>query len=126
MKLKEAFSRLRYTISKQNKPNQTDAVAFNEISKYFELHQKDIVQDNLLFAKLYAFTLSLETDAEIAIPIKNDLRDLALPIIDRILPKVPIIALSILRATSGAGIISFALISYCDSFWLKSTVGSDF
>ena len=58
MKLKEAFNRLRYTISKQNKPNQTDADAFNEISKYFELHQKDIIQDNLLFAKLYAFTLS--------------------------------------------------------------------
>jgi len=58
MKLKEAFNRLRYTLSKQNKPNQTDADAFNEISKYFELHQKDIIQDNLLFAKLYAFTLS--------------------------------------------------------------------
>ena len=58
MQLKEAFKRLRFTISKQNKPNQTDADAFNEISKYFELHQKDIVQDNLLFAKLYCFTLS--------------------------------------------------------------------
>lgn len=58
MKLKEAFQRLRYTISNQHKPNQTDADAFNEISKYFELHQKDIIQDNLLFAKLYAFTLS--------------------------------------------------------------------
>jgi hypothetical protein len=58
MKLTEAFQRLRFTISKQNKPNQTDADAFNEISKYFELHQKGIVQDNLLFAKIYAFTLS--------------------------------------------------------------------
>lgn len=58
MKLKEAFNRLRYTISNQNKANQNDADAFNEISKYFELHQKDIVQDNLLFAKLYCFTLS--------------------------------------------------------------------
>jgi hypothetical protein len=58
MKLAKAFQRLRFTISKQNKPNQTDADAFNEISKYFELHQKDIIQDNLLFAKLYAFTLS--------------------------------------------------------------------
>lgn len=58
MQLKEAFQRLRFTISKQNKPNQTDADAFNEISKYFELHQKDIIQDNLLFAKLYCFTLS--------------------------------------------------------------------
>ena len=58
MKLSEAFNRLRYTISNQNKANQNDADAFNEISKYFELHQKDIIQDNLLFAKLYAFTLS--------------------------------------------------------------------
>ena len=58
MKLKEAFDRLRFTLSKRNKPNQTDIEAFNEIGKYFALHQKDIIQDNLLFAKLYAFTLS--------------------------------------------------------------------
>lgn len=58
MNITDAFKRLRFTISNQNKPNQTDADAFNEISKYFELHQKDIIQDNLLFAKLYAFTLS--------------------------------------------------------------------
>jgi hypothetical protein len=58
MKLKEAFDRLRFTLTKQNKPNQTDIEAFNEIGKYFSLHQKDIIQDNLLFAKLYAFTLS--------------------------------------------------------------------
>ena len=58
MKLTDAFKRLRFTISNQNKPNQTDAEAFNEISKYFELHHKDIIQDNLLFAKLYAFVLA--------------------------------------------------------------------
>lgn len=58
MNITDAFKRLRFTISNQNKPNQTDADAFNEISKYFELHQKDIIQDNLLFAKLYCFTLS--------------------------------------------------------------------
>lgn len=58
MKLRDAFNRLRFTISKQNKPNQKDADAFNEIIKYFELHNKQTVQDNLLFAKLYAFTLS--------------------------------------------------------------------
>lgn len=70
MKLTDAFKRLRFTISNQNKPNQTDAEAFNEISKYFELHNKDIVQDNLLFAKLYAFTLaellSYYTDVDFA------------------------------------------------------------
>jgi hypothetical protein len=58
MKLKESFDRLRFTLTKQNKPNKTDIEAFNEIGKYFALHQKDIIQDNLLFAKLYAFTLS--------------------------------------------------------------------
>jgi len=57
MKLKEAFDRLRFTLTKQNKPNQTDIEAFNEIGKYFALHQKDIIQDNLLFAKLYTFLL---------------------------------------------------------------------
>lgn len=70
MKLTDAFKRLRFTISNQNKPNQTDAEAFNEISKYFELHNKEIVQDNLLFAKLYAFTLaellSYYTDVDFA------------------------------------------------------------
>lgn len=70
MKLTDAFKRLRFTISNQNKPNQNDAEAFNEISKYFELHNKDIVQDNLLFAKLYAFTLaellSYYTDVDFA------------------------------------------------------------
>lgn len=48
MKLIDAFNRLRFTISKQNKPNETDATAFNEISKYFQLHNKEIVQENLL------------------------------------------------------------------------------
>ena len=70
MKLTDAFKRLRFTISNKNKTNQTDAEAFNEISKYFELHNKDIVQDNLLFAKLYAFTLaellSYYTDVDFA------------------------------------------------------------
>lgn len=58
MKLKEAFDRLRFTLTKGNKPNQIDIEAFNEIGTYFSLHQKDIIQDNLLFAKLYAFALS--------------------------------------------------------------------
>ena len=33
MKLKDAFKRLSFTLSKQNKPNQTDIDAFNEIAK---------------------------------------------------------------------------------------------
>lgn len=58
MKLKDAFKRLSFTLSKQNKPNQTDVDAFNEIAKQFKLSEEKTIQDNLLFAKLYAFTLS--------------------------------------------------------------------
>lgn len=58
MKLKQAFDRLKFTISNQNKPNATDIEAFNKLAEYFELNQKDVIQDNLLFAKLYAFVLS--------------------------------------------------------------------
>jgi len=57
MKLSDAIKRLRYTISKTNKPNQTDAEALNEILKILELEQQKTIQENLLFAKLYAFTL---------------------------------------------------------------------
>ena len=58
MKLKQAFERLKFTISNQNKPNTTDIEAFNKLAEYFELNQKDVIQNNLLFAKLYAFVLS--------------------------------------------------------------------
>ena len=57
MKLSDAIKRLRYTISKTNKPNQTDAEALNEVLKILELEQQKTIQENLLFAKLYAFTL---------------------------------------------------------------------
>ena len=86
MKLTDAFKRLRFTISNQNKPNQTDAEAFNEISKYFELHHKDIIQDNLLFAKLYAFVLAelLQHYTEIEFAQKQLNKILSEPIEDRI------------------------------------------
>jgi len=58
MKLKQAFDRLKFTISKQNKPNQTDIEAFNKLAEYFEKQNTDVIQENLLFAKLYAFVLS--------------------------------------------------------------------
>lgn len=57
MKLKEAIKRLGFTISKQNKPNQTDADAFNLIIDYFKASEEKTIQENLLFAKLYAYTL---------------------------------------------------------------------
>ena len=34
MKLKEAFDRLKFTISKQNKPNEKDIEAFNKLAEY--------------------------------------------------------------------------------------------
>lgn len=58
MKLKQAFERLKFTISKQNKPNEKDIEAFNKLAEYFDKQNKDVIQENLLFAKLYAFVLS--------------------------------------------------------------------
>lgn len=57
MKLKEAFSRLSFTISKQNKPNQLDADAFNLIINHCKKSEEKTIQENLLFAKLYTFLL---------------------------------------------------------------------
>lgn len=57
MKLKEAFSRLGFTISKQNKPNQKDVEAFNLIVDHCKASEEKTLHENLLFAKLYAFLL---------------------------------------------------------------------
>ena len=57
MKLKDAFKRLHFTISKGNKPNETDIEAFNEVCEVFKQQEEKTIQDNLLFAKLYAFLL---------------------------------------------------------------------
>lgn len=57
MKIKEAFSRLRFTLSKQNKPNQKDIDAFNKIAEIFQKTESDAIQDNILFAKLYTYVL---------------------------------------------------------------------
>lgn len=57
-KLKEAFKRLSFTISKGNKPNKSDIEAYNEISKFFKIAEEKTIQDNLLFAKLYALVIS--------------------------------------------------------------------
>lgn len=58
MKLKQAFDRLKFTISKQNKPNEKDIEAFNKLAEYFDKQNKDVIQENLLFAKLYAYLLA--------------------------------------------------------------------
>jgi len=70
MTLKEAVKRLSFTISKGNKPNQNDVDAFNEIIRNLKLSEQETVQENLLFAKLYTFTLTelltYYTDIEMA------------------------------------------------------------
>jgi hypothetical protein len=53
MKLQEAIKRLGFTISKQNKPNSTDADALNSIIDFVNNVNKSEVQENRLFAKLY-------------------------------------------------------------------------
>ena len=55
---KEAINRLSYTISKGNKPNETDKVALNALIKFINNSDKEVVQENLLFAKLYTIVLS--------------------------------------------------------------------
>ena len=57
MKVKDALQRLGFTISKQNKPNATDAEAFNAIVDFVNNSNKTEVQENLLLAKMYAFVL---------------------------------------------------------------------
>jgi hypothetical protein len=57
MKVKEALQRLGFTLSKQNKPNNTDIEAFNEVVKWINISNEKTVQENLLFAKLYLVIL---------------------------------------------------------------------
>lgn len=57
MKLSEAVSRLKFTISKGNKPAQTDIEAFNTIAEYLQEVQQETIQHNVPFAKLYAYVL---------------------------------------------------------------------
>lgn len=58
MKLKDAFKRLGFTISKQNKPNQTDVDAYNIICEVFKQTQEKEIQEHILFAKLYTLVLT--------------------------------------------------------------------
>ena len=57
MKLREAINRLGFTISKSNRPNEKDIEAYNCILEVLEQTQTKTIQDNLLFAKLYAYNL---------------------------------------------------------------------
>jgi hypothetical protein len=57
MKLKEAIQRLSFTVSKQNKPNATDAEALNKILDYLNNSIKKEINENEMFAKLYVYLL---------------------------------------------------------------------
>ena len=57
MKLREAINRLGFTISKSNRPNEKDIEAYNCILEVLEQTQTKTIQENLLFAKLYAYNL---------------------------------------------------------------------
>lgn len=57
MKIIDAFKRLSFTIGKQNKPNSNDVEALNSIIEFYNNSNKQVTQDNLLFAKLYLFVL---------------------------------------------------------------------
>lgn len=57
MKLKDAVSRIAFTISKSNKPNNNDAIAFDSIIDFLNKTQEETIQQNLLFAKLYTLVL---------------------------------------------------------------------
>ena len=57
MKITEAIQRLSYTISKGNKPNETDKIALNKIIQDFNKSVEETTQDHVLFAKLYAILL---------------------------------------------------------------------
>ena len=57
MKISDAIKRLGFTISKQNKPNVTDADALNSIIEFMNLSNKQVVKENELLAKMYCFVL---------------------------------------------------------------------
>lgn len=57
MNLKKSISRIGFTIANQNKPNDTDVDAFNFLCDHLKKVEEKTIQDNLLFAKLYAYLL---------------------------------------------------------------------
>jgi hypothetical protein len=57
MKVKEALNRLLYTIKNQNKPNATDAEAFNKIAWFVNESIETNPNKNICFAKLYIYNL---------------------------------------------------------------------
>lgn len=52
----KAIERLAFTITKQNKPNQTDLDSLKVIAEYIENSKKKEISDNYLFAKMYVYS----------------------------------------------------------------------
>lgn len=57
-KLDKALNRLTYTLTKGNKPNESDVTAFNEVLLYLNKQESEVVNNNKLFAKLYILFLT--------------------------------------------------------------------
>lgn len=57
MKISDAIKRLCFTISKQNKPNGTDADALNSIIDFMNLSNDKVIKENNNLAKMYCFLL---------------------------------------------------------------------
>jgi hypothetical protein len=58
MTIQQSIARLSYTVSKGHKPNETDKIALNKVIHDLNANAKENVQDNILFAKLYALVLT--------------------------------------------------------------------
>ena len=58
MKIQDAIKRLSFTISKSNKPNETDAAALNRIIDDLNAAREENLQNHILFAKLYCVMLT--------------------------------------------------------------------
>lgn len=56
----KAFERLAFTITKQNKPNQTDLEALKVIAEFVENAKKKEITSNYLFAKMYVYNFTNE------------------------------------------------------------------
>jgi hypothetical protein len=51
----KAIERLAFTITKQNKPNQTDLESLKIIAEFIENSKKKEITDSYLFAKMYVY-----------------------------------------------------------------------
>ncbi len=49
----KALKRLAYTIQNQNKPNENDVEALNEVIRYYNAERDRLIVNNRLFAKLF-------------------------------------------------------------------------